>query len=114
LKASLPVQIGITTALPKGILIVQYREIKKVNRADFDDSMLLQETVRSILEKVRQEGDRALAYYGKKIDDFEPGTFMISEQEAALAKSKMPGDIVDEFDFTIRRATSFARIQRQR
>ncbi len=92
---------------------MQYREIKKATPHTNETQPQVQATVLSILEKVRQEGDLAIVYYEKKFDHFEPETFLVSEQEAALAKSKLPGDIVDEIDFSIERAISFARIQRQ-
>jgi len=91
---------------------MQYREIKKATPHTSETQPQVQETVLSILERVRQEGDRAIAYYEKKFDHYEPETFFISEEEAVRAKDKLPGDIVDEIDFSIKRATSFARIQR--
>ena len=92
---------------------MQYCEIKKATPRTNETQPQVQETVLSILEKVRQEGDRAIAYYEKKFDNYEPETFLISEEEAVLAKNKLPGAIVDEIDFSIKRATSFARIQRK-
>ncbi|MBA7706070.1 Histidinol dehydrogenase [subsurface metagenome] len=92
---------------------MQYREIKKAIPQTSETQPQVQGTVLSILEKVRQEGDRAIAYYEKKFDNYEPETFLVSEEEAVLAKNKLPGAIVDEIDFSIKRATSFARIQRK-
>lgn len=89
-----------------------YREIKSASLPPRETLPQLQDTVRSILEKVRREGDRAIAYYEKEFDHYEPETFFVSEDEAARAKDKLPGDIVDEIDFSIDRAASFARIQR--
>lgn len=92
---------------------MEYLEIKKALPPTEEDRSRLEETVRSILDKVRQEGDRAVAYYERKFDHFAPETFLVSEEEAALAKNKLPGDIVEEIDFSIERATSFAQIQRE-
>ena len=91
---------------------MQYREIKKANPQTIETRPQVQEAVRSILEKVREEGDRAIAYYEKKFDHYEPETFLVPEAEAVRAKHNLPGDIVDEIDYSIKRATSFARIQR--
>jgi len=91
---------------------MQYREIKKANPQTIETRPQVQEAVRSILEKVREEGDRAIAYYEKKFDHYEPETFLVPEAEAVRAKDNLPGDIVDEIDYSIKRATSFARIQR--
>ena len=91
---------------------MKHREIKKANPQTSETQPQVQEAVRSILEKVRQEGDQALAYYEKKFDRYEPETFLVSEEEAERAKDNLPGDIVDEIDYSVKRATSFARIQR--
>jgi len=91
---------------------MKHREIKKANPQTSETQPQVQEAVRSILEKVRQEGDQALAYYEKKFDQYEPETFLVSEEEAERAKDNLPGDIVDEIDYSVKRATSFARIQR--
>jgi sulfopropanediol 3-dehydrogenase len=91
---------------------MKYREIKKAIPQTSETQPQVQETVLSILEKVREEGDRAIAYYEKEFDHYEPETFLVSEEEAARAKDNLPGDIVDEIDYSIKRATSFARIQR--
>ena len=91
---------------------MQYHEIKKAIPHTSETQPQLQEAVSSILEKVRQEGDRAIAYYEKKFDHYEPETFLVSDEEAVRAKDKLPGDIVDEIDYSIKRATSFSRIQR--
>ncbi len=93
---------------------MQFREIKRASHQPAkDDQYQLQETVRSILEKVRQEGDRALAYYEKKFDNYEPETFRVSEEKAEAAKHKLPEHIVEEIDLSVERATSFAWIQRE-
>ena len=42
---------------------MQYREIKKAVARTKEAQPQVQETVLSILQKIRQEGDRALAYY---------------------------------------------------
>jgi histidinol dehydrogenase len=90
-----------------------YREIKKATYPVKEGQEQLHETVHSILRKVRQEGDRAVAYYEKKFDNFEPETFLVSEEEAVAAKKKLPKNIVKEIELSIERAISFARIQKE-
>jgi len=92
---------------------VRYREIKKATSGTQDSQIEIQAVVSSILRNIRQEGDPALRYYEKKFDGFTPETFRVSEEEASSAKSRLPGDVVEEIDFSIQRAMSFARIQRQ-
>jgi len=92
---------------------MSYREIKKAAQQLQQDQQQVKETVRSILEKVRQEGDSAIAYYEKKFDNFEPETFRISDEEAVASKTKLPKNIVDEIHSSVERALAFARIQKE-
>ena len=93
---------------------MQFREIKRATHQQAkDEHYKMQETVRSILEKVRRDGDRALAYFEKKFDNFEPETFLVAVQEAATARKKLPEHIAEEIDLSVERATSFAQIQRE-
>jgi sulfopropanediol 3-dehydrogenase len=92
---------------------MSYREIKKAAQQEEHDKQQVKETVRSILEKVRQEGDRAIAYYEKKFDNFEPEAFLVSKGEAMASKTKLPENIVDEIDSSVERAFAFARIQKE-
>ncbi len=65
---------------------MQYHEIKKAVPHTSETQPQVQEAVSSILEKVRQEGDRAIAYYEKKFDHYEPETFLVSEEDTCLVK----------------------------
>jgi len=90
-----------------------YRVIKKGSVQIKDDQGQLEDTVRSILDKVREEGDEAIAYYEKKFDNFEPESFRVSEEEALASESELPDNIVEEIDSSVERALSFAQIQKQ-
>jgi len=92
---------------------MQYREIKKASKQVEEDQQELKETVRTILKKVRQEGDHAIAYYEKKFDHYEPETFLVPEEEAVASKTKLPENIVNEIDLSVEGALSFARIQKE-
>ena len=89
-----------------------YRKIKKERPVPETDVRKLQRTVSTILQRVKKEGDRALRYYEKKFDRFEPPTFRVSSAEAAKAKDKLPPEIIAELDFAIERVTAFAQAQR--
>jgi histidinol dehydrogenase len=95
------------------IQTMQYREIKKATPGTENAQIEIQAVVSSILKEIRRRGDQALRYYEKKFDNFEPETFLVLEAEALSAESGLPGDVVEEIDFSIERAASFARIQRQ-
>jgi sulfopropanediol 3-dehydrogenase len=89
-----------------------YRKIKRERPVPEADVRQLQRTVGIILQKVKKEGDRALRYYEKKFDRFEPPTFRVSPAEAAKAKDKLPPEVIAELDFAIERVTAFAQAQR--
>ena len=91
---------------------MSYREIKSAVAVAEEDVQQLQKTVKSILSKVKTDGDSAIRYYEKKFDDFDPPSFRISEKQAAKAAEELPAEVVEELDFAIEQVTAFARAQR--
>jgi histidinol dehydrogenase/sulfopropanediol 3-dehydrogenase len=91
---------------------MSYREIKSAVAVAEEDVQQLQKTVKSILSKVKTDGDSAVRYYEKKFDDFDPPSFRISEAEAAKASEELPVEVIEELDFAIEQVTAFARAQR--
>jgi histidinol dehydrogenase/sulfopropanediol 3-dehydrogenase len=91
---------------------MSYREIKSAVAVAEEDVQQLQKTVKSILSKVKTDGDSAIRYYEKKFDDFDPPSFRISEEQAAKAAEELPAEVVEELDFAIEQVTAFARAQR--
>jgi len=73
----------------------------------------LQKSVQAILEKVKKEGDRALRYYEKKFDKFEPESFLVSEEDASQAGEKLPPEVKEELDFAMEQVSSFAKAQKE-
>lgn len=73
----------------------------------------LQQTVQSILDRVKKEGDAALRFYSKKFDNFDPPSFRITEEEAAEAKNELPPAVVEELDYAIEQVGAFALAQRE-
>jgi len=94
-------------------IFMYYREIKKAKPVAEEDIRQLQDSVGAILKKVRDEGDRALRYYSKKFDGFEPASFLIPPEQAAKAKEQLPADVIEELDFAIERVSAFARAQKE-
>jgi histidinol dehydrogenase/sulfopropanediol 3-dehydrogenase len=76
------------------------------------DVQQLRETVSTILEKVKNEGQSALRYYEKKFDNYTPDSFLVSRQDAAKAESELPTQIIEELDFAIEQVTAFAQAQK--
>ena len=90
-----------------------YREIKSAVPIAEADVHQLQETVKSILGRVKTEGDQAVRYYEKKFDNFDPPTFRITDAQAAEAFKELPADVVEELDFAIEQVTAFAMAQKE-
>ena len=89
-----------------------YREIKSAVPVAEEDVQQLQDPVKSILAKVKAEGDSALKYYEKKFDSYEPPSFRISAEQAASAAASLPAEVIEELDFAIEQVTAFARAQK--
>lgn len=86
--------------------------LKAESLASRDDVTALQDTVASILARVEVEGDSALRHYEKEFDGFDPVSFLISTEEAAATREKLPPEVVEELDFAIGQVTAFAEAQR--
>ena len=89
-----------------------YREIKKAKPVTEEDIRQLQRIVNAILKKVKKEGDKALRYYAKKFDKYEPTSFRVSPEDAARAKEHLSPEVIEELDFAIEQVGTFARAQR--
>jgi sulfopropanediol 3-dehydrogenase len=90
-----------------------YREIKKAKPVTEEDIRQLQRSVSAILKRVKREGDKALRYYAKRFDKYEPATFRITPDEAATAKERLSPEVLEELDFAIEQVGAFARAQRE-
>jgi histidinol dehydrogenase/sulfopropanediol 3-dehydrogenase len=90
-----------------------YREIKRAVPVTEEDVTQLQDTVRSILAEVKEKGDSAIRFYEKKFDNYEPETFRITSEQAAMAKDELPDQVIEELDFAISQVTAFAKLQKE-
>jgi len=89
-----------------------YHEIKSAVPVAEADVHRLQETVKTILARVKTEGDSAIRYFEKEFDNYDPPSFRISEVQAAEARAQLPIEVVEELDFAIEQVTAFARAQK--
>ena len=89
-----------------------YRETKSAVPVAQEDVRQLQESVKSILARVRTEGDEAVRHYEKEFDNYDPPSFRVSESQAAAAVEQLPVEVVEELDFAIEQVTAFAQAQK--
>lgn len=87
--------------------------LKQAKPVPPEDVKTLRQSVEAILDRVREEGDRALRHYARTFDGYE-GEFRVGEAEIEKARGSLPADIVEGLDFAIQRVTAFAEAQRAR
>jgi sulfopropanediol 3-dehydrogenase len=90
---------------------MQIKELKKAKPVLEADVKVLRQGVEEILERVRKEGDTALAHYARTFDQYE-GPLRVSDTEVENVKKKLPVHIIKGLDFAIERVTKFAEAQR--
>jgi sulfopropanediol 3-dehydrogenase len=74
----------------------------------------VRETVREIIERVRAEGEAAVRFYSKKLDDWSPRSFKVSRDEMAAAETKLPRGMVEDIQFCQAQIRNFAQEQMKR
>jgi sulfopropanediol 3-dehydrogenase len=75
------------------------------------DVKKLRQTVEEIIERVKDEGDKAIDYYSRTFDKFE-GPSRVGEDQIEAAKRELPAEIIEGLDFAIQRVTAFAKAQK--
>jgi len=61
-----------------------------------EDVRQLQETVKSILARVKSQGDSAVRYCEKEFDPYDPPSFRVSEEQAVQAAAHLPAEVIEE------------------
>lgn len=90
---------------------MQIKELKSAKPVKVEDIKELRQRVEEILDRVRGEGDAALASYSRSFDGYE-GPIRVGEAEIEAAKKELPAHIIEGLDFAIERVTAFAQAQR--
>lgn len=90
------------------------RYLKKAIEKPQEDIASVRETVREILEKIRNEGEAGLRLYSEKLDNWSPKSFRVSDDEIRSAKSKLPATEVEDIDFCQAQIRNFAQEQMKR
>jgi sulfopropanediol 3-dehydrogenase len=88
--------------------------LKKAQERPAEDLTQVRETVRQIIEKVKQEGEDAVRHYSEAFDQWAPETFRISEDDMRAARDKLPVSMADDIDYCQTQIRNFAREQMKR
>lgn len=92
--------------------MVEY--IKRAIEKPEEDISEVQDVVREIIDRVKNEGEEGLRYYSKKFDNWSPQSFRISAAEMQKAKKSLPQSMVDDIDFCQIQIRNFAQEQMKR
>jgi sulfopropanediol 3-dehydrogenase len=88
--------------------------LKKAKERPREDLTTVRDTVREIIEQVRQKGEEAVRFYSRKFDDWSPAAFKITGDEIASAKKQLPAGIREDIDFCQAQIRNFAHEQMKR
>lgn len=90
--------------------MIQY--IKKEAELPVQERTDLENTVATIVKRVREKGDEALKEYLKQFDGVEIDDLKVSDDAIRKAKSLLPQTLLDDMAFSIERIRAFAVAQR--
>lgn len=85
--------------------------LKQAKERPQEDLTAVRDTVREILDRVREEGESAVREYSAKFDDWSPESFRISAEEMAAVKSQLPPTMVEDIDYCQAQIRNFAQEQ---
>ena len=88
--------------------------LKQAKEKPREDLTTVRDTVREIIEQVRQKGEEAVRFYSKKFDDWSPAGFKITGDEIASAKKQLPAGMREDIDFCQAQIRNFAHEQMKR
>lgn len=88
--------------------------LKQAKPAPEEDLSQVRETVREILESVKNEGTEAVRKHSKNFDNWAPDSFKITRDEMAAAKNKLPATMVEDIDYCQTQIKNFAHEQMKR
>ncbi|MBA7630928.1 Sulfopropanediol 3-dehydrogenase [subsurface metagenome] len=88
--------------------------LKKAIERPTEDLASVRETVREIIEKIKDKGEAGVRYYSEKFDGWNPKSFRVTKDEVIAAKRKLPATEVEDIDFCQEQIRNFASQQMKR
>lgn len=86
--------------------------VKKAPERPAADMAAVENTVRDMLGRVRDEGDAAVRHYAKTLDKWEQEGFRVSGDEIRAVTASLPETFKEDFALGLRNVQEFARRQR--
>ena len=94
--------------------LAQHREAIVPKERLAEDLTQVRDTVREIIDRIKQEGEAAVRYYSEKFDSWSPQSFKVTEEDVRSAKEKLPTTMVEDIDYCQARIRNFAEEQMKR
>lgn len=90
------------------------RYLKEAKPQAEEDLSRVRETVRSILESVKREGEEAVRRYSRDLDNWAPDSFKITRDQMEEAGSRLPQSMKEDIDYCQAQIRNFAQEQMKR
>ena len=91
--------------------MIRYIKKRSESNSVSEDKSSIEETVRSILNDIRERGDAALVHYSGHFDNWSPESFQLSEDEIDAAISKLNKSEIEDIKFAQNQIRYFAQKQ---
>lgn len=86
--------------------------LKKAEERPPADKSAVEQTVREMIARIRDEGDSAVRHYAKSLDKWETDSFRVSPDDIAQTARSLPESFKEDFALCLRNVQEFARRQR--
>jgi sulfopropanediol 3-dehydrogenase len=96
---------------PKEVVKVEY--LKRAQPQEEGVTQKVRDAVSEILSAVEKEGIAAVRRYSEQLDDWNPESFVVSEEEIRRAEESVDDELKEHIRFAQEQVENFARLQRE-
>ena len=87
--------------------------LKKAQPQEEGVTQKVRDAVSEILSAVEKEGIAAVRRYSERLDDWNPESFVVSEEEIRRAEESVDDELKGHIKFAQKQVENFARLQRE-
>ncbi len=87
--------------------------LKKAEPEEEGVAQQVKDSVSEILSAVEKEGITAIRRYSEQLDDWNPDSFVVSEEEIRRAEEVVSDELKGHIEFAIEQVSNFARLQKE-
>ena len=87
--------------------------LKKAEPEEEGVAQQVKDSVSEILSAVEKEGIAAIRRYSEQLDDWNPDSFVVSEEEIRRAEEAVGEELRGHIEFAIEQVSNFARLQKE-